>query len=562
MKTPTSDNFFHRASAVCLVGLFLCVLLPQSRAAEPYKATNGEFSVVGDAVVELLQSHDTARFAKELAPTIEDFRAILSTNTVVKDADPLKGFQGTVEDDRRRVESSAKALLAKAETLHLDFSKGKIQMHINTPKYLGTTRWSSLQAENESVPYAEEVEIEFNLDSDATSSTNGNFKIAVRGLNKFPGGWRTYQGVQWLAFPTNIADEKTQREISIMSLAMAYKGFDSQLDPSLTKLGETLVRFLRERDMRLYQQEALVTADMTWAQLQKSAGGKGPSRQEFDKMWNEHQSDLIDAARSTLKQMDDAGIDLKDAKIQIQEAAVEQSDLRSGPGSLDGLEGNQFQVKLSVKSERKAKIGKSLSGDYVLAVNEITRFGDDWRITDKVRWDKFPAGVVDEKTEATLEFENHVAKYRSLPPGMAAPEIEFIRFDNEQKMKLSDLRGKVVVLDFWATWCGPCQEPMAKLQTIRQAHPDWKDSVTIVPLSIDDTLKQVRDHVDKRGWTNTFNVWAGPGGWISTPAKTFRVTGVPTTYIIDTKGKIVNAGYPLEDWIVQIVNGLLKAQKP
>jgi len=562
MKTPTSNDFFYRASAICLVGLFLCVLLPQSRAAELYKATNDEFSAVGDAVVELLQSHDTARFAKELAPTIEDLRAILSTNAVVKDADPLKDLQSMLDGDRKRVESSAKALLAQADTLHLDFSKGKIRFHINTPKHLGTMQWSSLQAGLGSVPYAEEVEIEFNLDSDATSSTNGNFKIAMRDVEKFPGGWRSDRGVQWLAFPTNIADEKTQREINIMSLATAYKGFDSQVDPSLTKLGETLVRFLRDRDIRLYQQEALVTADMTWAQIQKSAGGKGPSRQEFDKMWNGHQSELIEAARSVLKQMDDAGIDLKDAGIQIQEASVEQSDPRSGPGSLDGLEGRQFQVNLSVKSEKKAKTGKSLSGDYVLAANEITRFGDDWRITDKVRWDKFPAGVVDEKTAATLEFENHVAKYRSLPAGMAAPEIEFIRLDNEQKMKLSDLRGKVVVLDFWATWCGPCQEPMAKLQTIRQAHPDWKDSVTIVPISIDDTLKQVRDHVDKRGWTNTFNVWAGPGGWMSSPATTFRVTGVPTTYIIDTKGRIINAGYPMEDWVVQMVNGSLKTQKP
>jgi cytochrome oxidase Cu insertion factor (SCO1/SenC/PrrC family) len=99
---------------------------------------------------------------------------------------------------------------------------------------------------------------------------------------------------------------------------------------------------------------------------------------------------------------------------------------------------------------------------------------------------------------------------------------------------------------------------MAKLQKIREAHPNWQDSVTIMPISIDDTLDIVRKHVDKRSWTNTFNVWAGPGGWSSDTAKTFRVTGVPTTYVIDGQGKIVDAGYPDEDRISRMVDGLLE----
>jgi hypothetical protein len=102
---------------------------------------------------------------------------------------------------------------------------------------------------------------------------------------------------------------------------------------------------------------------------------------------------------------------------------------------------------------------------------------------------------------------------------------------------------------------------MAHLQTLRQEHPDWKEQVAIVPLSIDDTLQVLRNHLEKHGWTNTFNVWAGDGGWASAPAKTFRVSAVPTTYIIDSRGKIINAGHPASMKIGDEVDALLKSAK-
>lgn len=145
-------------------------------------------------------------------------------------------------------------------------------------------------------------------------------------------------------------------------------------------------------------------------------------------------------------------------------------------------------------------------------------------------------------------------------PGDEAPEIEFTHFETGEKQSLSDFRGKIVLIDFWAVWCGPCEEPMNDLQRYRDENPHWGDKVELIAISIDEQQKVAERHLKAKGWTKSYNVWAGPGGFNSEPIKTYSVTGIPTYFIIDPHGKITDSGHPFMARIPNKINELLKAE--
>ena len=119
-----------------------------------------------------------------------------------------------------------------------------------------------------------------------------------------------------------------------------------------------------------------------------------------------------------------------------------------------------------------------------------------------------------------------------------------------QRVSLDELKGRVVLIDFWATWCGPCQKVLADLQELGEKHPAWKDKVVIITASMDDDKATALAHLTERGWTNTDNVWVDVDA-----VKSFHVGSLPTTYVIDVEGNIA-PGEP-EETIATIVDGLL-----
>lgn len=120
---------------------------------------------------------------------------------------------------------------------------------------------------------------------------------------------------------------------------------------------------------------------------------------------------------------------------------------------------------------------------------------------------------------------------KPLGAGQRAPDVQLEMLNGERKT-LSDYRGKVVVLDFWATWCAPCQFTMPKLEEFYQRH-QGKD-VEVIGVAVDIAEpNQVRDFVSSRGVTYPIAM-----DLQSAAKSAYQVTSLPTILVIDRNGVI------------------------
>jgi peroxiredoxin len=124
------------------------------------------------------------------------------------------------------------------------------------------------------------------------------------------------------------------------------------------------------------------------------------------------------------------------------------------------------------------------------------------------------------------------ASYRSFV-GKPAPEMLLSTLDGKSTTKLSDYRGKVVVLDFWASWCPTCFAPVTKMQDIVKRNNDWDGNVEMISVSVDSNLTQAAKAVEKQGWKHTRNLAIE-----FDKLREIGVSVVPVTIVIAMDGKI------------------------
>lgn len=113
--------------------------------------------------------------------------------------------------------------------------------------------------------------------------------------------------------------------------------------------------------------------------------------------------------------------------------------------------------------------------------------------------------------------------------GERAPEISLRTLDGIE-ISLADFREQVLLINFWATWCGPCKIEMPAIQARADRYPEH---LAVLAIDADESEGQVRDFVDEMGLT--FLVAIDRGGVVQ---RDYLVRGLPTTYFVDGDGII------------------------
>jgi len=146
--------------------------------------------------------------------------------------------------------------------------------------------------------------------------------------------------------------------------------------------------------------------------------------------------------------------------------------------------------------------------------------------------------------------------------GDKLPQVKLLDVQVNKELSLTDevFHDKVLVLDFWATWSGPCEASMhASHEIIGRRSAEWAGTAVFIAVSLDKSAGTVRERVRERGWENTLHLWCGPGTWRTEAAMTLGIDGVPFLLVVGRNGVIQYRGPPHEVELEKLVEELVAA---
>ena len=155
---------------------------------------------------------------------------------------------------------------------------------------------------------------------------------------------------------------------------------------------------------------------------------------------------------------------------------------------------------------------------------------EDWTKQADAHVKAFPDSKLNQAIQQKMDTQKQMADLKSKPV-----EIKFTAIDGKE-VDLAKMRGKVVLIDFWATWCGPCVAELPNLlKAYEKLHPKGFE---IIGISLDQDKAKLESFVKEKGmtWTQYFD----GKGWQNDISTRFGIQSIPAMWLVDKKGMLVS----------------------